>query len=313
MSNVVLDLSSKLESKYDSKMFLGRLGWYTISENVSHDHGKFCEKILDITDTLPGPPRPGDIFKRACTFVERKNIKIEDNLKVNYMIRPSGSDPDFIWRSLVKEIVDSEGHRLSYEEVCVITFQRKTEVVDVIENRVLEPVETVIIKNLKDYITDNSNVLTAYAIRETVRRILEKSLYAIKVRPSGGIYFVSEEHSERFSKLEDVVNSLGFGASFHSLPLLNDEKQREMLRNAFEEESCSLADELIGEIMGLVKSGKKISSDKFTNYKMQYDSLRKKVVDYSDILDEAMEITASRLEVMNNVMLQLLGNVNIES
>lgn len=296
-------------------LFLGRLTWYTLAESSHVDHADFCKILIEEgIETLPGQPRPSDVFKRACTASNRKRVPTGDpNVFLNFLIRDVGKDSDNIWRRLVEERVDNEGHKLAYTEVYSLHFTRSTQQIDVeiLDANVAGPEAAQIIDNVRSVFNAMNNMLTPYAIRELTRKILQ-TLNATVVRPSGGVYFIREEHCEMVEALERVINSLPGGSSMHSLPLLDDDKQRAMLKRAFEDESIGEIDRLLGE-MGEILRNKEVSitSDRFADFKVQHDFLLAKVRDYSDLLNEAMDETGSRLEIMNDVLFELLGRVKI--
>lgn len=300
---------------YDSEMYLGRLCWYSISELSHIDHSQFCGLLVNngLSSHLPPVPRPSDVFKRACTAAQRRKMPSnQPNVLVNYLIREVGKDSDNIWRRLVSERVDTEGHKLDYTEIAEIHFYRPTSKIDVQwldfgvgQN---EATAQAVIQQLLESFKEWNNSLTPYAIRELVRRILT-GMSATAVRPSGGVYFVRETHSREVAAMEAVIGALPGGSSFHSLPLVDDGKQRTMLKAAFEDESIGQVDTLLGEIGQILKSGQRITADRFSQFKAEHDSLLRKVADYSDLLDEAMEATASRLEIMNTALFELLGSV----
>lgn len=316
---------------YGSDMFIGRLVWYAIPEDLVASHTEYHTKIIEnfydceTQPVLPGFPRPTDVFKRACTAAEMKNVPgpvvevdgVENRTVYNYMVRPSGHDADNVWRTIVRETLDASGHTLNYDELVRITFNRKSEKLrfnNVDDNTDTDdPNVNEIVTAIIDYIKVEGDRITPYAVRESVRRFMERELGAIKVRPSGGVYFVNEKHAAEVEALDKTINSFEGSAAFHFLPLLDDSKQREMLRAAFEAESVGAIDSLIGEMVEITKkSDKKITSNQFAAFKVEYDRLRTKIVDYSDLLDEKMELSATRLEVMQQVLVELMTHVEFK-
>lgn len=321
MTNVFTEAVDKVKS-YDPDLFLGRLVWYTVTEDVNVDHGEFCKLMLSeyegtgVKPRLPNAPRQRDVFKRACSHAEEKKVPTDQaGIYLNYMVRPAGTDADNVYRNVVREQVDSSGHKLDYTEFIRVNYNAVADQVS-FDERVPFGTDTTMLESIKQsirsYFNQWSHRLTAYTVRELVRRNLERNMYAIRVRPSGGIYFVSEEYSEQLDALERVINSLENGTTLHTLPLLDDGKQREMLRAAFEDESVGECDKLIGEMTEILKSDKKITKDRFVQFKVEYDAMRKKVVDYSDLLDEKLDHTSTSLAIVKKTMTKLMGNIKAE-
>lgn len=318
--NQIDQLSTKLTNKYDSALFLGRLCWYSIPDTVNISRDDFVD-ILDASGVPFGGNipeiRPVDVFKRGCTSGEVNKYLPSDNERltlglptghVNYLFRNAGQDKDKVWRSLVREVVDSSGHRIGHSEIASLTYDRldKSIITTVLVSSGLFPIERNVVNSVIDYFKSEAERITPYSIREFVRKGLEWNLHAIKVRPSGGIYFTQEQFSTVVTALEKAINDIG--GSFHTLPLLDDSKQREMLKKAFEDESLDDINDLMAEVNEIQKSGKLISSDKFADFDVRYKKLLKKVKEYSDVLDEALETTGSYLDIADLQLRSLLAN-----
>lgn len=299
---------------YDPDMFIGRVVWYTISEDVNVSHEDFVKALLaafeptGITPHLPNNIRPRDVFKRACKYAKRTKVPGQDSY-FNYTLRPAGHDADNVWRVIVREEVDSAGHKLSYDELCRVRYNAVDNQIAFEDLTDIDLICSEVKQDIRAYFTNWADRLTAYAIREYVRKYLDKKLYAIRVRPSGGIYFVTKEYATQVEAIATVINNMGGTSTFHQLPLVDDGRQREMLRAAFEDESVGECQRLIGEMADIINSDKKITADTWANYKAEYDAMRKKVVDYSDLLDEKMGETAMSLEIVKKTMTKLMTSI----
>lgn len=301
---------------YESGLVLGQLCWFSIPE-MRVDHAVVVRQMqqsgLDQL-TLPPVPRTADVFKRACTAAQKKRVYTADpGILHNYMVREVGKDSERIWRQLVLEVVDTNGRSLDYQRLVELTFDRASNTISVEwlqDPKTSVPAASEIITEIRHYYKEWNNALTSYALRELIRNLLER-LHSTVVRPSGGVYFVHEEHCDMLFALEDMVNNLPGGCSFHTLPLLDDRKQRDMLRKAFEEESIGEIDRILGEMSEILKSDAKITSARYADYANQYNTLTAKVAEYSDLLDEAMVQTASRLEIMQATIISLMDTVKV--
>ena len=314
----VFDEAVNAAKQYDPSLFLGRLVWYSVTEDVNVDHPEFCKLMIkeyedvEIKPRLPNAPRQRDVFKRACSHAERKKVPSgTDGLYYNYMVRPAGTTSDEVFRVVVREEVDSSGHTLDYSEFIRVSYNAKTDQVSFKELTSIDvDSELELIKqDIRSYFHVWSHRLTAYTVRELCRRNLERSMHAIRVRPSGGIYFVAEEFSDQLEALDRVINSLENGTVLHTLPLLDDGKQREMLRAAFEDESVGECDRIIGEVTEILKSGKPVTKDRYAKLMADYTMMRKKIVEYSDLLDEKMEHSSSSLSVVKKSLAKLMGQI----
>lgn len=306
-------------ANYDPALFLGRVAYYQITEQSYVEHGAFCQALLSVglDQLLPPVPRQRDIFKRACTAAQVKRVPTtQPNEFVNFMLREVGKDPDNVWRRVVAETVDSAGRTLTYVETADVHFYQPSGsiTITVLNGHTgLDPVIVTGTKSVTDTVqalyTGWQNTLTPFSVRELIRKII-RGLNATVLRD--GLYFVREQHAPKIEAIETVVNATPGGSLFHSFPMVDDGKQRAALKAAFELESVGEIDRLLGEIREIMVDGdKRITSDRFADFKMQYDSLRRKVADYSDLLDTALVETGSRLEIMDGMLFELMGRVKV--
>ncbi len=307
---------------YESDMYLGRLTYYAVTEASHVDHGEFCRALINngLDRNLPPVPRAVDVFKRSCTAAQRRRVPTADpNVFINYNIREVGKDSMNVWRILVAETVDTQGHTLGYEEVFELHFSRDPNGASarvngtiatkpIIEDYTVKYPEALsIVQTVVDSYRDQNNMLTPYAVREFVRKTL-RSLNSTAIRD--GVYFVKEAHADEIAAFETIINDLPGGSMMHSLPLIDDRKQRAMLRKAFEDESVGEIDRMLGEIREIMgKDSQRITSDRFADFKVQYDNLKAKAAEYAELLETSLDETGSRLDVMNQALFSLMGRI----
>jgi len=252
------------------------------------------------------------VFKRACTKSQRKNVPVagDPNKRRNLLIREVGKDADNIWRHLVIETVDTDGHRLGYEECVEFHFDRKAEKINIknLSGCASDPDVTEVTEEVKNLYTTWNNALTPYTVRQSIRKIV-LGMGATILRD--GVYFVRNEFADKVDTLEEVVGNLPGGSNFHSLPLIDDQKQREMLKLAFEEESVGEVDSIIGEIRDIIQNDRKVTSDRFAEFKLKYDELKGKTSDYSELLGDALLGSNTRLELMDKAIFELMGRIRV--
>lgn len=304
-------IRARLETSYESDMFIGRLCWYHISEQTFVDHQEFCRIILatPLNYLLPTFPRASDVFKRACTKAKRLRVGTDNpDVFKNYMFREVGKDPDNIWRILVVETVDTHGHKLDYQETATLHFERETEKINVTwkEKFDTSSCEYGITEEVKERFRQTDKTLHPFALRQLMRRFLN-GLSSTSVQR--GVYFIQEKHAEKIEALDVVFNSLPGPTSFHSVPLLDDSRQREMLKKAFEDEKVGQIDSLLGNMAKLIKNGTKITSSSYADYKVEADQLRIIAREYEELLDTAMSSTQARLDILDSQLFTLMGHI----
>lgn len=101
--------------------------------------------------------------------------------------------------------------------------------------------------------------------------------------------------TQDLTNLETSIEAIG--ATFHTLPLLDDAKQRGMLRQAFADESLADIQDMLKEIGEIKENNRKISADRYVEMRMKFSRMETKVADYSAVLGEALTMNDSWLKV----------------
>lgn len=308
--NDITELRARVE-RFDQDLVLGHVAWFTIPESAATtvtNLTRLCTIHGLNAPAMPSAPRAADVFKRACTSVQVNRLPTGDpNKYINLLSRRVGHDADHVWRRLVQEVVDTEGHTLSYDEVYELKFNRASNTITVTPLTWMPSTEAVqAVSEVQTYFDTRRDLVTSFTVREWVRSVL-RSLSSVALRD--GVYYLPNASADQMRALEKVVNALS-GATCHTLPLVDDRKQRAMLKQAFEDESVVEADRLIGQITEiLLDKDRTVTTDRFANIKVECDRLRGRVLEYSDLLSEGMGSSAARLEVLQMSIEELLDRV----
>lgn len=311
--------------KYSSEIWIGRIVWFTITTELDVNYSDFHKSILstfnglDVQPDLPTYPKAADIFNRACTNAQRKNIPSQDETCNNYLLRPAGSDDNSIWRTLVRETVDKKGHRLNYEEMISAVFNRTDDKVvfrllhEPDFDQMKDPVLKIICDDILKYVDEQANKMTVWAVNDCVRRFIMHKMQGVMLRK--GVYFVNECYAPSINALDSMLNSLGKGISFHYHPLIDDEKQRQMIKDSFEAESLEDISELLGSMSEIIKekktSGTRITSKRFAAFQSEFARLKERLTTYSEILSDSFNDASTQLDIMENVLIELMGCIKI--
>jgi hypothetical protein len=295
---------SRLES-LPLELTLGSLCWYSLSSSLHLEHQEFLARVaasgLDVT-TVPLFPDGADVYRRAIKENALYRVTNPDDSVSSYMIRPWVMDDHAIIHQIVCEKNASRTtSQLRYIVLGNIVYDRQTEQISLqfVGDPVFEQVAQQLHESVRDYFSYWRGYLPDQPIRAMIRRFLDR-WNATAVRPSGGIYFVSNIEHDNLLHLESLINGLpGNQASFHVLPLIDDRKQREMLKKAFEDESIGEVDKLLGDIHTILADPeKKISFSALEKFQERFLFLTGKTSHYSDLLTENMELTNARLEIL---------------
>jgi hypothetical protein len=259
---------------------------------------------------LPELPAAANVFRRACNAA--KITKVPSPIPgefFNYTLRDAGYDDNFVFRSLVEERVDGKMHEHGYDVLAQVIFNKDTMAVtfniQVTDTHHAYPLIGQIHQSIKDFVHQKGEIIPAITIRQNVQKALERRMYATRVRPGGGVYFVGMDKIKQLEAVDYVVNSSP-SASFHILPLVDDTKQRQMLKSSFEYDSVEQTRILIEEITTLLKSGEDVTARKFTDIQESYSQQKKKLVEYQGLLSDALSRSATELDVCNAQLMTLL-------
>lgn len=291
---------------------LGMLAWYSVPEAAAINHKDFLVLVEKSNAPIKTPeiPKPADVFRRACN--NAKMLKVPAGVPgefLNYTMRDAGYDEGFVFRTCVEERVDSKNHELGFRTIGQATFSRdmvKTHyTLDINDDPNVITRFQQIQDTIDSFIDDKALTIPAIAIREAARKALEVHLFGTRVRPGGGVYFINADKSDKLEAVDHVINSVP-NASFHILPLVDDTRQREMLKSSFEDESIEETKRLMDEISDLLKSGDEISAKKFTSLHERYTSQKDKLAEYKALLSDALDMSSTALDVCNAQIMKLL-------
>lgn len=324
MSQNLLEEHVRRANQQSPDVFLGRLCWYTVHEmrGTGHEmivsHKEVVQGLVKVglgDKQIPPYPRDFDVFRRVSKDAEIKKTPVAGRPGVftNYkLVEVSGRGDQLIVRRIVMETVDSSGQKLDYKQLRDITFDRDTCAITFAScDDYLADVDTArkISDKIQAHFLAQRGMLTSWSVREFIRRLLT-SQGATCVRSGGGVYFLEEANAEHVAAVEDFVNGLPGGVGeFHSLPLIDDGKQRDMIKRAFESETAGAVDELMIEIRDIRKAGQEITQDRYGRMVSQYKALRSKTKKYGGILETNLAETKSRLELLETGIVKLSENI----
>lgn len=300
---------------------LGNVLWYHVT-GVLIPHADMVSAFegSPLEGELPPKPRDGDCFKRLCSKAERRKVETDDpNILKNVLIRQVSTPvEDLIIRRIVVEEVTPSNRRIDFRQVLDVQFDRRTSYISVrpvTDSQGLtinDPIAIDVARQIQNQFAVEKGCLNSYAIREWIRHRIA-ALGATIVRPGGGVYFTAADHEDTVKKLEAFVESLPGGSSFHYLPLIDTDKQREMLKAAFESESVGEIDALIAEIGDILGDpDKKITQDAFVKLAERHQFLMNKVDDYSGLLKTNLDEVDVRLAMFKKGMDRLAPRIKVK-
>jgi hypothetical protein len=295
-----------------SAAILGQVCWYSIPEaTVNHDTVLQLCKTHGIESYAPAAPRPPDVFRRACKAAGRRHGGREDPQRFSYEFKAIDHDDQQIFVKLVRETVDAKTNKgIDWARMANVTFQRDTHSIDVVPLPDLDDEGRDAIAQLQSTFSAENGKVNSAHLRRMIQEVLHDSL-STAIRPSGGIYFVTQANSAKLTKLQSVINALPNGASMHLLPLLDTSDQRAMLQGAIEAELAEEMDHHLSRAVEALKAGKPISADTFTKLTANLHRSGRKGNEYATLLSRNLNAFDTRKQVASDVVAKLANLVEM--
>jgi len=187
------------------------------------------------------------------------------------MIRHVRRDSHQIVRHVVREVRDETATRLSYDTcLAECVFRRDSQPTtahgagalhltrDHAAIGALPPGEQervrAMLADLQTAYRRQCTYLGSDRLRSVLRTYIE-DLNAIRVRPTGGVYFVHRQHADTLAALRELVHRFGACSHLARVPLPDQEEMREMVITAFTTKSREDLDRLARDIAAAQRDG----------------------------------------------------------
>lgn len=299
----------------DEDRWLGRLCWYSVSE-VTIGHKKLAAALHrhGLTGYIPRAPSDVDVFKRVTTSASKRRVLVPTSVSgateiwCNYLVRDLPSTPTHVQKVLVRETVNDDN--LEYEtELVRFELEKATGDLSIQRSTGGDRTATEIADWVVVEYTNKRGTMNSYAVRELLRRIIG-DLHGTNVRgKGGGVYFVSQVHGDVLDRVSEFATSMPGTVLFHSLPLIDDGTQRDMVRRAFESETVDEIERLVLEIQELTSSGKTITAERATVYTTALKDLKAKTEEYETLLSDTTGKARSGIKLFQRQVLKVMSLV----
>lgn len=285
---------------------LGSLVWFECREApIPFSLAQAAAQSVGFNTAGTKPPSDCNVFRRVASSHERRHVPVTTfwgqtvpDRYANYLVRELPTKKDVLYRQIVREVVDTEDRRLEYGPVIEITFDKKGSLLTWSRLGDLDGTADDVARCIEQSFQAWQGCLDASAVRGWIRdHILSHG--GTPVRP--GVYFVQ---SARHSTIEEVyafANQIQ-SVTAHQIPLLNDEKQREMVQAAFLTE----VDGQLAQVANKVKSlPDEIAMSTFTDLMLQVKALSEKGAEFSELLSGKADATMLAIRDMQKHVLSL--------
>lgn len=328
MSTSTINGYTDVVTNLPDEAFLGSLLWFSISRaDVLLDDARTTLAAAGLnTTTLRKNLRPVDAYKKAAREIAHK-FPVRDGVKAEFLNRSVGEDGDQSFQHIILERTEMKAgkkRRLVYEKVGEVVFTRGTKKngeysgfsVEVRRNShvTLTPEEQAHLDATLDQATFQARFdhllthLDSHAVRSFVREYITDELMGTLVKEAGGLYFVSQDHADEIRKLWDWVSAIG--SQFHVLPILDLKEQRQMLIEAFENETVKEVETLIGEVNKILSDpDRTVETKTFDAYGEKAAILSKKVLEYNAMLGARAERAEIEIQGFTQQVMTLAGRI----
>lgn len=295
--SVFAEHKQHLES-LDRGSFLGSIVWWGVSSTrIQQATVKARLEEVGLKDILCRAPADVDVFRRAFTNGVRRTYKLEGGIIENLLVRQVKATSERIVKRIVREVVDSNGEKLAYDELIDIRFSKNHPERVEIDELVYHQNALKLAQDLRSEYLSERGCLDAEGVRNIIRRVLTVCK-ATSVRESGGVFFVMESYASELAALEQLVSHIP-GALVHSLPLIDDRKQKDMIRDAFKSEAAEELDRILTEIDETLEKGD-VSERKFLFYQERVTALKTKAAEYAELLEDEVGMGELRVALLND-------------
>lgn len=287
-----------------SDVLLGRIVLFKITdEGVARDDLiQWFDELQLNKDLLPPDIKAIDAFLKATTEA-KESYPLTDTKIAHVLCRDVASTPEYVRRQITREIRDGRAKALSYASGITATFYRgvgskarldlrlNTAELEPNERRHMEQVAAAIGERFDRYY----RLLDGNKLRAVVRNYLKGPLNAIEIK--GGVYFVHATRDDELTRLTELVNRFGGGCSMNAIPMVNIEREREFVANAFQQQASSALSDITKEARDLAATGRKITPALYNKFKARYDEVMASAEEHMVTLEVTQDLTAAAAEV----------------
>jgi hypothetical protein len=281
----------------------------------------------------PAVARPVDAFEKVTGETKvsysldapdapRRRTRDRKAEVVTLMVRPVAADSDCIVRHLVREVRNEGEQTLQYQtRLAEFVFERD-EAPDHAPGaggmRITADPEAIgrlsakegtrvrqVIEELAERYRHRCAYVSGDRLRSLIRKYVE-GLNAVRVRPTGGVYFVGRQHEATLAALHELVSRFGAGSHLARVPLPDQAEMREMIVAAWRERAREDLQKLSRDIAAAQSKG---ASDGVTAaLYARFRAMQATAKEHAAILSETLEETGDAMELAELQLRSLLSS-----
>lgn len=216
----------------------------------------FAKHDLD-TNLLPPARREGDVFASACRSVETTGGKTTSAAhKLVVTVDAVMDDPSAIVYQIGRRVVDRSARVVEHEKAMRVTYDKTADAANPGDGMLFEPLDPAhyaalapLEDEIRAHFAKHTSTVPGYKVRGVLRTYMGV-MGATNLRgKAGGVYFVPARHKETIDGLTEALADLyGEDADLYTIPLVNDEGAREMVRKHFTVNAVGQVEELMAKL-----------------------------------------------------------------
>lgn len=277
---------------------IGHACWWSVAD-TEIGYAQFIQAWTEVgldPNWAPKPKDPLQAFAVACHRLQNSPI----------MVRRA-SDNEFALVLERKERQDDGRTKIRYEIQRYIMLDLKTDriyLLDENSNNVNDPELQAKIEQLYNVAR---TTISSHDIRTAILQILVYRLYAMGLRPNGGIYFVPQQHENVIRQIKEFVESKLHNSYFVMIGIVNDnETQSNMIPVVVDNLKAEL-DVLEQELTEAITEGRQLRSDAKANRMAQFSNIITKAEMYSQLLNMYSEELEDKISAVAGKLLNVAG------
>lgn len=307
-----------IDKPAEDTRFLGQLVWYTVTdlEITRMELERIFANVGLDQNHLPNEIKPVDAFRRATSAVEAKRLPHAKDQFINLLVREVCANDSEVVRHLVREVVDSNNVRLHYQEVATFSLSRADGKMKVFPWPPATEAERAACAEAQTFYEKFRNSYNGRHLREVVHDILETT-GPVAVRPSGGVYFVPQQHERTVEQLKALVERLanygttGQRSKLYTVPVIDLVEQRKMVEESLVDQVSKESHAIIAEATEILKSGKTVTTVLARTLAERTRKLAGLTAQYEELLEQELTTVRSTLELARMQATALLGKVDV--
>lgn len=242
------------------------------------------------------------------------------------MVRPVRRDGGEIVRHVVREVRDEQNTRLSYDPCLAACVFRRDNTAGAAEGAgelavepngsaidQLPPAEQAAVRHMLSDIqvgySRRCTYLTGDKLRGVIRGYIE-SLDAIRVRPTGGVYFVHAHHAPVLAALRTLVARFAAGSHLVRIPLPNIDEMRQMIIAAFTTKAADDLNRLAADVAAAqadARTGSGVTTAAVQRLYRRFADLQQATGQHAQLLSTSLDDTQAALRLVQTQLGSLLA------